>query len=182
MASNLPTPGTYTIDVSHSHVGFAVKHFGLSKVKGEFQKFDGTIEVAEEPTASSVDVTIQTDSFHSRDDNRDAHIRSEDFLHTEIHPEIAFRSTAVTPDGDSWSVTGDLTIKGETHPVTLDVDFEGAITDPYGFDRIAFAAETEINREDWGLTYNQVLETGGVVVGKKVKVILEVEATKAAAA
>ena len=96
MASNLPTPGTYTIDVSHTHVGFAVKHFGLSKVKGEFQKFDGTIEVAEEPTASSVDVTIQTDSFNSRDDSRDAHIRSEDFLHTENHPEITFRSTAVT--------------------------------------------------------------------------------------
>ena len=179
--NHLPAPGTYAIDASHTHVGFAVKHFGLSKVKGEFEKFDGSLTVAEDPTQSSVSVTIKTDSFNSRDDARDVHVRSEDFLHTVEHPEITFRSTSVSGDGDDWTVVGDLTIKGVTHPVELDVEFEGTIVDPYGFDRIAFSAETEIDRTDFGLAWNQVLETGGMVVGKKVKIILEVEATKPSA-
>jgi len=181
MATNLPTPGTYSIDASHTHVGFAVKHFGLSKVKGEFDKFEGTVEVNEDPTASSVNVTIHTDSFNSRDDGRDVHVRSEDFLHTTEHPVITFVSKSVTPKGNDWKVVGDLTIKGVTRSVELDTEFEGGITDPYGFERIAFSAETEIDRTEFGLTYNPVLETGGLVVGKKVKIILEVEATKAVA-
>jgi polyisoprenoid-binding protein YceI len=176
--STLPAPGTYSIDTGHSYVGFAVKHFGLSKVKGEFQKFDGTIEVADPATASSVEVTIDADSFSSRDDQRDGHVRSADFLDVETYPTLTFRSTGVRQDGDDWVVTGDLTIHGQTRNVELATEFEGAIDDPYGMERIAFSAETEIDRTEFGLTWNQALETGGLVVGKKVRINLEVEAVR----
>ena len=176
--STLPAPGTYSIDTGHSYVGFAVKHFGLSKVKGEFQKFDGTIEVADPATASSVEVTIHADSFSSRDDQRDGHVRSADFLDVETYPTLTFRSTGVRQDGDDWVVTGDLTIHGQTRNVELATEFEGAIDDPYGMERIAFSAETEIDRTEFGLTWNQALETGGLVVGKKVRINLEVEAVR----
>jgi polyisoprenoid-binding protein YceI len=176
--STLPAPGTYSIDTGHSYVGFAVKHFGLSKVKGEFQKFDGTIQVSDPATASSVEVTIQADSFNSRDDQRDGHVRGADFLDVDTYPTLTFRSTGVRPDGDDWVVTGDLTIHGVTRSVELVTELEGAIDDPYGMERIAFSAETEIDRTDFGLSWNQALETGGLVVGKKVKVTLEVEAVR----
>jgi polyisoprenoid-binding protein YceI len=176
--STLPAPGTYSIDTGHSYVGFAVKHFGLSKVKGEFQKFDGTIEVADPATASSVEVTIDADSFSSRDDQRDGHVRSADFLDVETYPTLTFRSTGVRQEGDDWVVTGDLTIHGQTRNVELATEFEGAIDDPYGMERIAFSAETEIDRTEFGLTWNQALETGGLVVGKKVRINLEVEAVR----
>jgi polyisoprenoid-binding protein YceI len=176
--SNQPAPGTYSIDTGHSYVGFAVKHFGLSKVKGEFQKFDGTVTIAEVPTESSVEVSIDAASFNSRDDQRDGHIRSADFLDVETFPQLTFASTGVRADGDGWVVSGDLTIHGVTRPVDLATEFEGAIDDPYGLERIAFSAETEIDRTDFGLTWNQTLETGGLVVGKKVKVTLEVEAVR----
>ena len=176
--TTLPAPGTYSIDASHSYVGFAVKHFGLSKVKGEFQKFDGTIDVSDPATASSVEVTIQADSFSSRDEQRDGHVRGADFLDVESFPTLTFRSTGVRQDGDGWVVTGDLTIHGETRSVELETALEGAIDDPYGMERIAFSAETEIDRTDFGLTWNQALETGGLVVGKKVRINLEVEAVR----
>jgi polyisoprenoid-binding protein YceI len=179
MSTNaLPAAGTYSIDAGHSYVGFAVKHFGLSKVKGEFQKFDGSITVAEPATDSSVSVTIQADSFSSRDEQRDAHVRGADFLDAETYPTLSFTSTGLRQDGDDWVVTGDLTVHGETRSVELETEFEGAIEDPYGMERIAFSAETEIDRTEFGLTWNQALETGGLVVGKKVKVTLEVEAVR----
>lgn len=176
--SDLPTPGSYSIDPTHTHVGFAVKHFGLSKVRGEFEKFDGTITIAEPLTDSHVEVTIDASSFDSRDDGRDAHIRSADFLDVEQHPTLEFRSTGVRPDGDDWVVTGDLTIHGVTRSVELETELDGVIDDPYGQERIAFSAETEIDRTDFGLTWNQALETGGLVVGKKVKILLDVEAVR----
>lgn len=176
--STLPAPGTYSLDAGHTYVGFAVKHFGLSKVKGEFQKFDGTVTIAEVPTDSSVEVTIDASSFSSRDDQRDAHVRSADFLDVGNFPELTFRSTSIRQDGDDWVVAGDLTVHGVTRPVELATEFEGAIDDPYGLERIAFSAETEIDRTDFGLTWNQALETGGLVVGKKVKITLEVEAVR----
>jgi polyisoprenoid-binding protein YceI len=178
--SDLPPPGTYSIDTSHSYVGFAVKHFGLSRVKGEFQKFDGTITIAEDPTRSSVEVTIDAASFNSRDEQRDAHVRSADFLDVERYPELTFRSTGVRPAGDRWVVAGDLTIHGVTRTVELDTEFEGAIDDPFGMERIAFSAVTEIDRTDFGLTWNQALETGGLIVGKNVKITIEVEAVRPA--
>lgn len=174
--TNLPAAGTYQIDLSHTHAGFSVKHFGLSKVKGEFTEVGGTVVIADEPAESYVRATIGTASFNSRDEGRDAHVRSADFLDVEVHPEITFVSTNVKPDGDDWIVSGDLTIKGVTRNVELATEFEGGITDPYGLQRIAFSASTEIDRTDFGLDFNAVLETGGMVVGKKVKIDLEVEA------
>ncbi len=174
--SNLPPAGNYVIDLSHTHAGFAVKHFGLSKVKGEFTEVEGAVVIADEPTSSTVTATIKTASFNSRDEGRDAHVKSADFLDVENFPTITFTSTSVKADGDDWIVSGDLTIKGVTRNVELATEFEGALTDPYGFQRIAFSAETEIDRTDFGLDFNAAVETGGLVVGKKVKINLEVEA------
>lgn len=174
--SNLPAPGAYSIDNGHSHVGFGVKHFGLAKVKGEFTEFAGTVTIDEDPTASSVEVAIVAASFNSRDEGRDGHVKSADFLDVETFPELTFRSTGVRADGDDWVVTGDLTIHGVTKSVELETEFEGGLVDPYNLNRIAFSAETEIDRTEFGLTWNQALEGGGLVVGKKVKISIEVEA------
>lgn len=174
--SALPAPGTYALEPSHTHVGFAVKHFGLAKVKGEFTEVEGSVVIAEQPTDSSVTATIRTASFNSRDETRDAHVRGDDFLDVEAFPVMTFASTGVKADGDDWLVFGDLTIKGVTRQVELATEFEGAIVDPYGNRRIAFSAETEIDRTDFGLDFAPVLEGGGLVVGKKVKISLEVEA------
>jgi polyisoprenoid-binding protein YceI len=129
-------------------------------------------------SSSSVDVTIAADSFSSRDEQRDTHVRSADFLDVEHFPTLSFVSTDVRQDGGDWVVTGDLTVHGVTRSVELATGFEGAIDDPYGMERIAFSAETEIDRTEFGLTWNQALETGGLVVGRKVKVSLEVEAVR----
>lgn len=176
MSTNLPRPGSYAIDTSHTHMGFAVKHFGLSKVKGEFTEFEGAIVIDGDPTSSSVNVTIQTASFSSRDEGRDGHVKGADFLDVEQFPTITFVSTGVVADRSDWIVNGDLTIKGVTRSVQLETEFEGGITDPYGLERIAFSAETEIDRTDFGLDFNAALETGGLIVGKNVKISLEVEA------
>lgn len=174
--STTPPAGTYVIDLSHTHAGFAVKHFGLAKVRGEFGEVEGTVVIADEPTASSVTATINAASFNSRDEARDAHVKGADFLDVENFPTLTFTSTNVKPDGDDWIVSGDLTIKGVTRQVELATEFEGAITDPYGLQRIAFSASTEIDRTDFGLDFNAALETGGLIVGKNVKITLEVEA------
>jgi polyisoprenoid-binding protein YceI len=174
--STTPPAGTYAIDLSHTHAGFAVKHFGLAKVRGEFGEVEGTDVIADEPAASSVTATINAASFNSRDENRDAHVKGADFLDVENFPTLTFTSTNVKPDGDDWIVSGDLTIKGVTRQVELATEFEGAITDPYGLQRIAFSASTEIDRTDFGLDFNAALETGGLIVGKNVKITLEVEA------
>lgn len=176
-----PQPGEYNLDPSHTHVGFAVKHFGLSKVRGQFEEFSGVVTVGENPLESSVSATIQTESFNSRDNDRDTHIKSGDFLEVDKFPTMTFQSTGLKQDGDDeYILTGDLTIKDVTRPVELEVEFEGAIVDPYGLDRIAFNAETEIDRTEWGLDFMAALETGGLIVGKKVKITLEVEAVKPA--
>ena len=174
--SNTPPAGTYAIDLSHTHAGFAVKHFGLSKVKGEFTEVEGTVVIADEATDSTVTASINTASFNSRDEGRDAHVRGADFLDVEKFPTITFVSTSVKADGGEWLVSGDLTIKGVTRNVVLATEFEGAITDPYGLQRIAFSATTEIDRTEFGLDFNAALETGGLIVGKNVKITLEVEA------
>ena len=176
LMSTTPPPGSYVIDLSHTHAGFAVKHFGLSKVRGEFTQVEGTVVIADDPTSSWVTATIATPSFESRDAKRDEHVRSSDFLDVEQFPDITFRSTNVKPDGDDWVVSGDLTIKGVTRTVDLLTEFEGSITDPYGLQRIAFSASTEIDRTDFGLDFNAVVETGGLVVGKNIKIVLEVQA------
>jgi polyisoprenoid-binding protein YceI len=174
----VPHPGTYDIDKAHSSVEFVARHLMITKVRGRFGEFSGSIDVAEVPEESSVEVTIDASSIQTDQDQRDTHLRSEDFLHVEKHPTLHFKSTKVElVDGEHWTVTGDLTLRGVSRPVVLDVQFEGANVSPWGTRAVGFSASTEINREDWGLTWNQVLETGGAVVGKKVRIELNVEAT-----
>lgn len=174
--TTVPTAGTYQLDPSHSSADFQVRHLGLSKVRGGFAIESGTVVIADDPTESSVEVTLDATTFSTGAADRDAHVKSEDFLDVERFPVLTFRSTAVRQAGDAWQVDGELTVKDITRPVTLDVEFEGANQDPWGNGRIAFAAETEINREDFGITWNQTLETGGVLVGKNVKIVIDVQA------
>jgi len=175
--TEVPHPGTYDIDKAHSTVEFVARHLMITKVRGRFGEFSGSIDVGDVPEESSVEVTIDASSIQTDQEQRDTHLRSEDFLHVEKHPTLHFKSTKVElVDGEHWTVTGDLTLRGVSRPVVLDVQFEGANVAPWGTRAIGFSASTEINREDWGLTWNQVLETGGAVVGKKVRIELNVEA------
>jgi len=174
----VPEAGTYALDVSHSSVGFSVRHVMVSKTRGRFADFSGAITIGEDPVESSVEVEIQMASVDTRDEARDGHLQSPDFFDTEQFPTMTYRSTRVTPQGSRWLVEGELTVKGITKQVPLEVEFEGGAKDPWGGTRIGFTAHTEINREDFGLTWNQALETGGVLVGKQVKIDLEVEAVK----
>ena len=178
---NVPAPGTYTIDTSHSSVEFVARHLGLSKVRGHFTDFSGDIQIAENPEESSVAVDVNVGSVESADARRDEHLRSPDFFHVEQHPTMSFKSTSVTPvDDGTWQVGGLLTIRGVTRPVVLETEFEGAENTPFGDQRIGFSATTEINREDWDLGWNAVLESGGLLVGKKIKIDLNVEAIREA--
>jgi len=175
--TELPAPGTYALDVSHSHVGFSVRHLMVSKTKGRFADFTGTVTIAEDPLESSVEVEIQVPSIDTRDDKRDGHLLSPDFFDAEHFPTIAYRSTKVTPAGKgTWNVDGDLTVRDTTVSVPLTVTFEGGAKDPWGGTRIGFEAHTELDREAFGLSWNQALETGGVLVGKQVKIDIEAEA------
>jgi polyisoprenoid-binding protein YceI len=173
-----PAVGTYDIDVSHTRVGFAVRHMAVSKVRGEFQEFAGTLVLAEDPVDSKIEVTIQAGSVDTNDENRDNHLRTSDFFDTEHHPVWTFTSTAVRPvTATEWHVDGDLTIRGVTRQVTLDATLEGVVKDPYGNHRVGFSATTSIVRDDFGVSFNGVMEAGGLVVAKKVDIDLELEAT-----
>lgn len=174
--TTVPVAGTYELDPSHSSADFQVRHLGLSKVRGGFAIERGSVVIGDDPLESSVEVTLDAASFSTGAEDRDGHVKSADFLDVEQFPTLSFRSTGVRQDGDDWKVDGELTVKDVTRPVTLDVEFEGANTDPWGNGRIAFAAETEINREEFGITWNQTLETGGVLVGTKVKITIDVQA------
>lgn len=172
-----PAVGTYPLDVSHTRLGFAVRHMAVSKVRGDFSDFSGTLELAEDPVDSKVSVTIQAGSVDTHDENRDNHLRTNDFFDVENHPTWTFTSTAIRPvSATEWKVDGDLTIRGVTKPVTLDATLEGVVQDPYGNHRVGFSATTSINREDWGVSFNGVMEAGGVVVSKKVDIDIEAEA------
>lgn len=175
--TNLEIPaGTWTIDPAHSEVGFSVRHLMVSKVKGNFEKFEGNIIIAAEPEQSSVNVEIDLDSINTRDAQRDGHLRSADFFEVEKHPKMTFASTAVKGSGTDYTVTGGLTIKGVTKPVELELEFNGVSPDPWGGTRAGFSALTEINRRDYGIDISMPLDGGGAVVGDKIKVLLEVEA------
>lgn len=177
--ATLPKAGTWTIDASHSTVGFVAKHLVVSKVRGSFKSFSGTVTVAEPVEQSLVDVSIEAASISTGDEQRDGHVVSDDFLSVETFPAITFRSTSITGEGGDWKVTGELTIRDVTRPVTLDVDYLGVYTDPWGNEKAAFSASTEIDREAFGITWNQALETGGVLVGKTVKIELDVQLQQA---
>jgi len=175
----LPAAGTYAIDASHSQVGFAVRHMMVSKTRGRFSDFAGTVEIAEDPLESSVSVTIQTASIDTRDEQRDGHLRSGDFFDAEAWPTITYQSRSVRQAGKGeYVVDGDLTVKGVTRAVPLELTFEGGGSDPWGNVRLGFSAKAELDREAFGLTWNQALETGGVLVGKKVAIEIEAEAVK----
>jgi polyisoprenoid-binding protein YceI len=175
----LPEPGTYAIDASHSHIGFVVRHLMVSKVKGRFADFAGTVTIGDEPTDSHVEVEVQLASIDTRDEQRDAHLRGADFFGVEDNPTMTFRSTGVRPaGGDRWVLDGELSLAGVTKPLALDVTFEGGARDPWGGTRIGFSARGEVNREDFGLSWNQALETGGVLVGKKATIEIEAEAIR----
>lgn len=174
----IPEAGAYTLDTAHTRVGFSVKHMMVSKVRGQFGEFEGGITVADEPLDSSVRATIKIDSVHTGQDARDNHLRSADFFEAERFPTMTFRSTGVRTRGEGFLVDGELTIRDVTRPVELTLDIEGAALSPYGQQVFGFTATTEINREDFGLTYNQALETGGVMVGKQVKIEIEGEAVR----
>jgi polyisoprenoid-binding protein YceI len=169
----------WQIDAAHSNVEFAVRHLMISTVKGRFGDIVGAVTLdPENPDNSAIEVTLQTASVDTRQDQRDAHLRSADFFDAEKYPAITFRSTRVEGDTDSeFQVFGDLTIRDVTREIVLDVTKDGQGGDPWGNQRAAFSAKTRIDRRDFGLTYNQVLETGGVVVGDEIKISVDVELT-----
>lgn len=174
--STLPAAGTWAIDPGHSTVGFVARHLMVTKVRGSFQDVAGVATIGEDPTDSGVEVTLQAASITTRNGDRDAHLRSPDFFDVENHPTITFRSTGVRQlTGGRFVLDGDLTIKGVTRPVGLDVEFEGLTGDPWGGQRAAFTASAEIDREAWGLNWNVALESGGWLVSKKVKLELDVQ-------
>ncbi|NIH81641.1 YceI family protein [Amycolatopsis viridis] len=171
----LPAAGTWRIDPGHAEVAFIGRHFMLTKVRGRFTAVDGAVEVAENPADSRVSVTIEMASVNSGDQARDDHLRSADFFDVESNPVATFVSTGVRWEGNGGSMTGDLTIKGVTKPVTLTVDYLGYAQDPWDNHRAVFSARGRINREDWGLTWNMPLAKGGLLVSREIDLELEVE-------
>jgi len=182
IAPTAPATGTKTtwkLDPAHTTVEFSAKHLMITTVKGRITDVAGTIYIDEKnPQNSSVEATLNAVSLDTRTDQRDQHLRSADFLDVEKYPEIKFRSTRIQGDKDSFKLTGDLTIRDVTKPITLDVEFEGETKDPWGGERVGFSANGKIDRREFGLTWNQALEAGGVVVGNDVKISLEAQAVK----
>ena len=174
--------GTWTIDPTHSEVSFSVRHLMVAKVRGTFTRFSGTITTGDAAEAGAVEATIEVASVDTRDERRDTHLRSADFFDVEQHPAMTYRSTAVRADGDGYVVDGELTLKGVTRAVPLRLEFNGAGADPWGGTRAGFSASAEINRRDFGVDISMPLETGGVVVGDRIAIHLEVEATLTPAA
>ncbi|GAA3039594.1 YceI family protein [Actinokineospora globicatena] len=171
----LPAAGTWKVDPGHAEVGFVGRHFMLTKVRGRFTGVEGVVTVAERPEDSSVEVTIDMASVNSGDQTRDDHLRSDDFFDVTAHPTATFRSTSVSWIGAGGVLEGELAIKGVARPVTLKVEHLGVVRDPWGNDRAVFSAKGRINREDWGLSWNMVLEAGGILVSKEIELELEVE-------
>src|SRR5438874_5046617 len=176
----IPVAGVYEIDGAHTSVEFIGRHLMITKVRGRFSDVHGQITIADEPEDSHVEVEIGVASVSTGNDDRDAHLKSGDSFDVEHYPTIAFASTAVRPlREDTWELVGDLTVHGTTRPITLQVDFDGGGASPMGDERIGFSAATEVDREDFGLTWNVTLETGGILVGKTARIELAVQAIAA---
>ena len=173
------TAGTWNLDSSHSEVGFTVRHAGISKVRGNFDKVTAVLEVGQDLNDSKISATIDAASFNSNEPNRDGHVKGADFFDVEQYPELTFTATSVEGSGETYKLTGDLTIKDTTRPVTLDVEFNGVAVDPFGATRAGFSGSTAISRKEFGLTWNAALETGGVLVGDKVTINVDVAFVKA---
>lgn len=167
--------GTWSVDPVHSEVGFSVRHMMVSKVRGRFTSFEGSVTTAENPLDSKVRATVDLSSIDTGNADRDAHIRSADFFEVDAHQTMTFESTGIRVDGDEYKLDGDLTLKGVSRPVTFDLEVNGFGPDAYGGTRSGFSATTTINRKDWGVDFNAVMETGGLVVADKVTIQLEIE-------
>lgn len=171
--------GDYTIDPSHSRLGFVARHAMVTKVRGQFGAFEGTAHVdTADPSASKIDLTIEVASVGTGSEDRDAHLKSGDFFDVETYPTITFASTDVAREGTEWTVTGDLTIRDTTKPVTIVFEETGTARDPFGNLRAGFEGSTSVNRKDWGLTWNAALETGGVLVSDKITLELDISAVQ----
>ena len=172
--------GTYTIDASHSSIGFVARHAMVTKVRGNFNEFAGTFKAdGDNPANSSAQLVIQAASIDTRNADRDAHLRSNDFFAMDDYPEMRFESTEIEPVGATeFKVTGDLTLRGVTKPVTIDLELTGSSIDPWGNTRVGFEGSTVVNRKDWGVNWNAALEAGGVLVSEKVILEFEISAIK----
>ena len=173
--------GTYNVDTSHSEIGFTVRHMMFAKVHGQFKTWTAKLGYdAANPAKSTIEVEIDTASIDTREEKRDGHLRSPDFFDAEKFPKMIFKSKKIEGSGGHYKVTGDLTIRDQTHEVVLDVEQTGTGKDPWGNDRLGVSAKGAISRGEWGLKWNQALEAGGVLVGEKVEIEIEIQATKAA--
>ena len=171
--------GDYTLDPAHTRLGFSARHAMVATVRGQFTEFTGTAHVDTANAADSkVEVSIVAESISTGNEQRDGHLRSGDFFESAEHPNITFTSTDVTRDGDDWTITGDLTIKGVTRPISVPFEFTGSAQDPFGNTRIGFEGAATLLRKDWGLSWNAALETGGVLVSDKIKLEFDISAIK----
>jgi polyisoprenoid-binding protein YceI len=173
----LPQTGDWVIDPAHSSIEAVARHMVVTKVRGHFEEFSGTVHIDEDPSKSWAEASMKAASINTNAPDRDAHLRSPDFLNADEFPELTFKSTRLGHQvGNRFEVVGDLTIRGETHPVILDVAFGGVVTDPFGQTKALFSASTKLEREKWGVNWNQALETGGVLVSKSLDVEIEIQA------
>jgi polyisoprenoid-binding protein YceI len=180
IATAVPT-GTWKIDPAHSSVEFSAKHLGIATVRGKFNEFEGTLEIGEDLASARAYGTVSAASVTTNEDQRDNHLRSEDFFHAEVHPDLSFGSTAIRPFGDdSFEIDGDLTMRGVTRPITLKAEVQGTESDPWGNERVGLEVSGRLNRKDWGMTFNQVLGSGNVLVSDRVKLNLDISAVKQA--
>jgi polyisoprenoid-binding protein YceI len=179
--ATLVPAGTWTVDPAHSSVGFSVKHLGIATVRGQFDEFEGTLEIGENDETARAYGTVQGVSVNTRDAGRDEHLRSADFFGVEQNPELRFESTEIAHvDEDTFEIVGDLTMNGVTKPITLKAEVQGTETDPWGNERVALEVTGQLNRGDWNMTFNQALGSGNLLVGEKVKLLLDIAAVKQA--
>jgi polyisoprenoid-binding protein YceI len=179
-ATIAPT-GTWTVDASHSKVGFAVKHLGIATVRGEFKEFEGTFEIGDDLSSSRAYGTVKTASVDTNEQARDEHLRSADFFDAETNGDITFASTTIEQvDDETLRITGDLTINGVTKSEVFEAELQGTETDPWGNERVGFEVSGQVSRGDYGMKFNQILGSGNSLVGDKVKIVLDISAVKAA--
>ena len=177
--STLVPAGTWSVDPVHSTVGFSVKHLGIATVRGQFDDFEGTLEIGEGDETARAYGTVQGVSINTGDAGRDEHLRSADFFGVEQNPELGFESTQINQvDDDTFEIVGDLSMNGVTKPITLTAEVQGTETDPWGNERVALEVTGQLNRGDWNMTFNQALGSGNLLVGEKVKLALDISAVK----
>ena len=180
MANLNELSGTYTLDTSHTQLGFVARHAMVTKVRGRFSDFEGTATTGENLQDASINIDIKSASIDTRNEDRDNPVRSAEFFDSENYPEITFASTDITASGDTLSVAGDLTIKGITKPVTIDFDFMGVAEDPFGNERVGLEGSVVVNRKDWNIDFDVPLATGGLLVSEKITLEFEISAIKTA--